>query len=344
MTEVQAAKDLVRAFWYRGPTLPDLSLLHPGVSFHGPAPIGHLTGAADLERHLYQPLTTLFSSSLFPKYSGEELDRRSKEGQRPSIMRDAYMFLGGTWQGQTWVATTGQITGPARGRVWRLPDLGGQVANLRFGEFYRIAEGEIVEIRCLYDILGLLAQCGHRLLPPFEGRPEIPQGPAKKNGLRYDPSPEHETQPTLDLVEAMLGGCNRLNGSDLASMGMAAFWHGDMRWCGPWGVGETRGFQEFQDHAQGPSVRSFPDRRGGFHVARFADGPAAAFTGWPSLRGTFTGAPFRGIPPSGGPIGQNIMDFYIRRGDKLAENWVLIDLIDFAAQCGVDLLAQVADV
>jgi predicted ester cyclase len=64
----------------------------------------------------------------------------------------------------------------------------------------------------------------------------------------------------------------------------------------------------------------------------------AAFTGWPSLTGTFDGLPFRGIEPTGKRIGQNIMDFYVRRDDKLHLNWVLIDLIDFAAQCGVDLL------
>ncbi|MEM9132441.1 MAG: ester cyclase [Actinomycetota bacterium] len=82
---------------------------------------------------------------------------------------------------------------------------------------------------------------------------------------------------------------------------------------------------------------------GGVHQARIADGPTAAFTGWPSLQGTFDGEPFRGIAPTGGPIGQNLMDFYVRRGDKLQENWVLIDLVDVAAQRGVDLLAPLAD-
>ena len=90
-------------------------------------------------------------------------------------------------------------------------------------------------------------------------------------------------------------------------------------------------------------MASFPNRRGGFHQARIADGLTAAFTGWPSLQGTFNGEPFRGIEPTGGPIGQNIMDFYVRRENKLHENWVLIDLIDFASQCGVDLLARIPE-
>ena len=34
------------------------------------------------------------------------------------------------------------------------------------------------------------------------------------------------------------------------------------------------------------------------------------------------------------------MDFYIRRGGRLAVNWILIDLIKFAADCGIDLIAK----
>jgi predicted ester cyclase len=216
---------------------------------------------------------------------------------------------------------------------------GPDIRRLRFGEFYRVAEGRIVEIRCLFDILGLAAQAGYRLLPPVPAGGEVATGPRLYNGLSLAPQDPAASAKTLAIVDAMLGGCNALDGSDLTSMGMSRFWHEDMVWHGPWGIGSCHGYREFQDHAQGPSVSSFPNRRGGFHRARIADGLTAAFTGWPSLRGDFTGAPFRGIEPTGGPIGQTLMDFYVRRGDRLLENWVLIDLIDFAAQCGVDLLA-----
>ena len=45
-------------------------------------------------------------------------------------------------------------------------------------------------------------------------------------------------------------------------------------------------------------------------------------------------------PPTGERIGWNIMDFWKRDGDKLLENWVMIDLIDAALASGVDLLAD----
>ena len=37
------------------------------------------------------------------------------------------------------------------------------------------------------------------------------------------------------------------------------------------------------------------------------------------------------------------MDFWRRDGDRLLENWNLIDLIDVARQSGVDLLARLLE-
>lgn len=319
LSDVTAAKKLVwsflgsRAAPRRQATT---AIVDPHVVFHGPAPIGRLDGRDALSAHLHEPLRSVF----------------------PDAVREPQLFLGGAFEGAVWVSTTGYVVGPME-RDWLGIPAGPDVRRLRFGEFYRVEGGRIVEIRCLFDIPGLAAQAGYPLLPPFQGRAEPPPGPALSNGIVLDAQDPGETAYTLRLVEDMLGGCNRLDGSDLASMGMAAYWHEDMVWHGPWGVGSCRGFREFQDFAQAPSVSSFPNRRGGFHRARFADGLTASFTGWPSLRGDFTGVPFRGIQPTGGPIGQNIMDFYVRRGTKLHENWILIDLVDFAAQCGVDLLA-----
>jgi predicted ester cyclase len=323
---IAQAKSVVRALWADLEGAParfsqrQMALFHSDAVFHGPAPIDQLHGRDAIAEGLFAPLASAF----------------------PVVQRVPYLFLGGVWQGQTWVATTGNLIGEQMRRWCRVP-AGAGARTLRFGEFYRVEDGRIVEVRCLFDIPALAAQAGYRLLPPFAGRAEPPPAPALGNGLCYAEQDPDASAYTLQLVEDMLGGCNRLNGSDLASMGMAAYWHEDMVWHGPWGVGSCYGFREFQDHAQGPSVRSFPNRRGGFHRARFADGLTAAFTGWPSLRGTFNGEPFRGIPPTGGEIGQNIMDFYVRRGEKLHENWILIDLVDFARQCGVDLLARLPE-
>lgn len=321
--DIQAAKDLVWEIWQstisEGPrsSWPVESAFDQDCRFFGPAPIGTLTGRSALFETVYQPLAHSFLA----------------------LRREPYLFLGGVFESQTWVATTGDFTGVFE-RNWLGIPATGREARLRFGEFYRVKDSRVQEIRCLFDVLGLAAQAGYDLLPPFEGRADVPPGPVLRNGLSRAVQDPNETGATLDLVEGMVGGCNRLDERGLASMGMDRFWHTDMVWHGPWGIGSCHGFQEFQDYAQGPSVASFPDRRGGHHQARIADGVTAAFTGWPSLQGTFNGAPFHGLAPTGKPIGMNLMDFYVRRGDRLHENWVLIDLIDFWAQCGVDLLAR----
>ena len=278
------------------------------------APLDDIVGADAVERRLRAPLARAFGGMAFCPY----------------------MFLGGEWKGEVWVAASGDIVGDFHAPLFGVPPTG-RAAKLRVGAFWRVENNRVAEGFILPDLLGLAAQSGLRLLPPFAGEEGPPTGPAANNGIRLDDSPPEESARTLNLVEAMLNGCNRLRDGRLESMGMSAFWHSDMAWHGPWGIGTCRGFESFQRDAQGPSAQSFPNRRGGFHRCRFADGEAAAFAGWPSLRGTFNGLPFRGIPPTGGMIGQRVMDFYIRREGLLAENWVLIDLVDFARQCGVNL-------
>ncbi len=312
--EVAHAKQLLSAR-----PLAALGQVADDVEVHGLAPVGSLTGRTAFADAVIAPLATAL----------------------PNAHWKPQLFLGGrdSATGEIWTATHGFLRGAMTASLWRVPAVGAQAA-LRMGAFHRVAGGEVVEIRFLVDLVDLASQAGYELLPSFGGRAKLVPDPELDNGVVHEAADPEETASTLALVESMLGGCNKLVDGKLESMGMDGFWTSDMRWYGPHGLGATIGRDEFDEHAQGPSVASFPNRRGGFHQARFADGVTAAFTGWPSLQGTFDGVAFRGIEPTGGPIGQNIMDFYVRRGDRLHENWVLIDLVDFAAQCGVDLLGQ----
>ena len=298
--------------------VPPRSAFSPCLRFWGPTPFGRLTGRDAFFECFILPVATC-------------LDDAKKE---------PYLFLGDRFQGATWVAATGDIAAKMSKAWIGIPPFGG-TCRLRFGEFYKIDGGVVTEMRCLLDIPGLAAQAGIEMLPASAGRSGVPPGPPRSDGIILDPQPQEVTATTRSLVERMIAGCNQLLGSDLASQGMERFWHEDMAWHGPWGIGSCRGIEEFHNFAQEPSVRSFPSRRGTWPKDAFiADGRVAAFTSWPSLVGDFTGSPFLGIPPTQRSIGQTIMDFYIRRGNMLAENWVMIDLIRFAADCGIDLMAK----
>jgi hypothetical protein len=46
------------------------------------------------------------------------------------------------------------------------------------------------------------------------------------------------------------------------------------------------------------------------------------------------------MAPTGRMIEMRVMDFYRLEGDKIAENWVPMDVIHIALQMGVDLFAR----
>ena len=295
--------------------------LHPDTVWHGFQPLRHLQGAAEIWTHFWQPLLTAV----------------------PDLTRRPYHFIGGHFEGSAWVCGTGDFIGTfANDWVFGnviIPASGNSV-HFRFGEFCRVEEGKIVEIRIIIDLPDLMRQTGINLLPPSYGRDIWIPGPLAGDGICLTEQDEAETEKTYQLVTEMIfGGLNKYDGKDQASQGLEQYWHPHMVWHGPVGIGSAYGMDEFKKDAQGPIVRAFPDRRGVGHQARIADGRFAASTGWPSLAGTHLHE-FMDWRPTGERIGWNIMDFWKRDGDKLLENWVMIDLIGAALESNVDLLAD----
>ena len=301
---------------------PEKGILARNLRFLGPSPIGDQVGADAFLETVLAPLRLAM----------------------PAAQKRPYIYFGGRHEGHVWVGTTGNIEGELVSPWLGIP-ASHAPGKLRFGEFYRFDGRQIDEIRCLFDIPGLASQAGFELLPEFGGAARIPCGPPASVGIVETPQDPELTAATRELVRNMIvNGCNRLVGSDLSSQGLDSFWHEDMAWHGPWGIGSAQGMDEFYSLAQEPSVRSFPGRRGIWPKVSFlAEGPVAGFVGWPSLVGEFKGEPFRGISPTGGRIGMNVMDFYTCRDGLLHENWVLIDLVRFASDCGVDLMARLPE-
>ncbi len=235
------------------------------------------------------------------------------------------------------VAVMGMVGGPRSAPFVGVP--AGDGPGLRVAMIVRLVDGAVTRLHLLTDLPDLAHQAGIELLPAATGRTIPHPAPPPSLGRPDRPDPAG-AERTRRLVTALIGGLNQLTDGELASMPQRDLWADDMRWIGPHGIGVCEGFAEYQTAAQQPSVLSFPDRRGVWPKPAFVvDGHLAAFVGWPGLVGTFSGPPFRGIPSTGGPISQRIIDVYLRRGDQLLDDWVFIDLVDFARQCGVDLLA-----
>ncbi len=294
----------------------------PTLEWHGFAPIRRLVGRDALSERFWQPLYHAF----------------------PDWRRRPYLFLGGEFQGDVWVASMGDAMGSFVAEWQLAPDISiaPTAASLRtrYGEFCRVLDGQIVEIRTLIDLPALLAQAGFMLLPPGAAREFWPPGPATGDGLLHEHRDPAESAKTLALVEAMIfTGLNQFDGEDLDSQDLEVYWHPEMTWHGPRGVGTSLGLDEFRERAQGPILRMVPDRKGVGHRARIAEGYFAASTGWPASVGTMTGD-FLDWPASGRTMRWNVMDFWRCEGDLLREDWVLIDMIDGAAQAGVDVWSR----
>ena len=237
-----------------------------------------------------------------------------------------------------WVAVTGHYVGGFEQPLFGIPATG-RPAWLRFGEFYRVVAGRIVECRVLLDFVDLMRQAGCPVLPPSAGAAGMVPGPRGHDGLLLAAQADSESRASLQLVEAMIFGLHRFDGADLASMGMARFWHPRMLWYGPGGVGSTIGIEGFQGQHQQPFLHAFPDRQGGNHRARIGEGAFVASTGWPSIYATHAGD-YLGVPATQRPITMRVMDWWRCRDALLVENWVFIDLPHLMLQMGVDLFAR----
>ena len=76
--------------------------------------------------------------------------------------------------------------------------------------------------------------------------------------------------------------------------------------------------------------------------ARIAEGNYAGFFGWANLTNTPTGG-FLGLPGNVCRADMRVVDIYRRDGDKLSENWVIIDLLHYLSMQGLDVLGRLEE-
>ena len=112
-----------------------------------------------------------------------------------------------------------------------------------------------------------------------------------------------------------------------------------MIWYGPAGIGATYTIPRYQQQHQYPFRRGLKGKRFNGHLCRLAEGNYAGFFGWPNLTNTPKGG-FLGLPASDRACDMRVVDIYRKEGEKLAENWVLIDLPWWLKQQGIDIFER----
>lgn len=240
-----------------------------------------------------------------------------------------------------WVMSMGHFAG-----LFDKPFLGirstGKLAFLRYAEFFEVRENKIVSHAIFFDLIALMQQVGLNPLPVETGHTFVYPGPCDHNGLLFEEQDPLESKKTIELVEEMVSDLDSLNksGNDNCPPELLAkCWSEDMVWYGPAGIGATYTIECYQQQHQFPFRKGLKDKVFNGHVARFSEGGFACFFGWPNLSNTAGGGLF-GMPASGIRADMRVVDVYYRKGDKLLENWVLMDVPYWLKQQGLDILSR----
>lgn len=310
-------------------------IYHPQASWRGSHPWNDVHGVQAIHQQFWGPLRHAF----------------------PDLERRDDLVIGGSYEGRCYVGCVGHLIGTFR-RSWLGLPATDQVMALRYGEFHQIEDGKIVQSSVLLDVLDAIRQAGFWPIAPSLAQEGQWQGPRDRDGVvlaRQDPA---ESAASLKLtmdMQASLGAYDDTAGrgrEGLLNMPQKQFWHPDMMWYGPSGIGTTRGLEGFVDFHQLPFRQVFPrdpnrpqpsglGQHGGSHYVRIGDGRFSATGGWPSRHMVHSGGGWLGLGASNRAITMRVMDFYSADSGLIRENWVPIDIIQVLLQLDVDVLARV---
>ena len=265
----------------------------------------------------------------------------------PDLERRDYIVVAGpTPEGKNWAGCGGYYTGTFINPWLDIPPTGHMI-SMRFHEFYRIENGQVVEFQAVWDIPDVMRQANAWPLAPSLGREWHVPGPATQDGLVPGPYDEQKSATSCQLIVDMLDAMTRHPGEGGPQvMEMDKYWHPKMSWYGPSGIGTCRGIDGFRNWHQIPFLNAMPDRgqyEDDTDCHFFGDGDYVGVTGWPDMIQTLSGSGWMGIAPGGKRIMMRSLDFWRVEKGKIRENWVLVDLLDMYHQIGVDAFGRLRE-
>ena len=261
------------------------------------------------------------------------------------VQRRQTLFMAGeSVFGGNWVTSMGHFLGMFE-QDWLGIPATGKMAFLRYCEFHRIEEGRLAETYFHTDLISVMKQAGVDPLPPQTGAEFMFPGPRTGDGIVLEAQDPAASVKTLGLIQRMAKDLGENPEVDMSPQKLAETWHDDMSWYGPSGIGSTMGISGFKRQHQMPFRKAlYSTRTFNGHKSRFAEGVYGGWVGWPSLSMTVTGGGFMGLPATNADIDMRVVDLYRREGDKIAENWVFIDLPYVLKQQGLDIFERMREV
>ncbi|PKF81521.1 polyketide cyclase [Vibrio sp. vnigr-6D03] len=328
-SDTQNAKQVVLAFF------KDLDSANPenveevlarhtseDYQWRGCHPFNEINSLNDLSTSFWQPL----------KQSLKRIQRR----------QDVFMAAQNSLSdaSSVWVVSMGHLMGLLDQNWLGIPATH-KMAFLRYCEFHEVSNGKIQQTAMFFDIPHLMVQAGVNPFPPQTGAFMVQPGPMTHNGVMIETQPPEESDKTLALINSMISDIGNWKNALSLEEELALTWHDDMIWWGPAGIGASYTIERYAKQHSGPFREAFDNRVFNGHVCRLAEGEFGGFFGWPNLTLTPKGG-FMGMPAFNKPVDMRVIDIYRRDGNKLAENWIFIDLLHFWHQQGLDVLGRLS--
>lgn len=188
------------------------------VTFYGFEPVNQLESPASFCNDFWKPLLHSF----------------------PNLKRQTHIFMGGksngridgdiSKDGNMWVSGTGYFNTTFENDYLGIPANGKQV-NIRWGDFSKLENGKIVEIYFQLDLVDLMQQVGIFVLPPSRGKDNIYPPPKANDGFLLDVQNKISSNYSLEHIRRFIfEGLNSYDESNLESMGMADYFHPNVKW------------------------------------------------------------------------------------------------------------------
>jgi predicted ester cyclase len=264
----------------------------------------------------------------------------------PDLERRDFIMIAGLSEAEAWVGCAGHYMGVFEQPWLDIPPTRQPVA-MRYHEFFRVVENRVVEMHAAWDIPQLMMQAHAWPMTPSLGVEWPAPAPATQDGIAQRPYDPAKTEASVALVRDMLTdmGKHPLRGGPEV-MQLERYWHLQMNWYGPAGIGTARSIAGFRRQHQIPFLKALPDRRVILtgHGVMFGDGDYVATTGFPNMQMTVTGDGWLGIAPTQQPITIRSLDFWRCENGLIRENWVLVDLLNVYKQIGVDVFSRMREV
>ncbi len=298
----------------------------------------HNVFAPDCEIHLAHPFEDLDGPDALLEVAFQPLLEAV-----PDLERRDFIVMSGDCRGSDWVGCGGHYMGIFE-RPWLDIPATRHAMFMRYAEFFRVEDDKVVEMQALWDIPQVMMQADAWPMTPSLGVEWLVPGPATQDGIIDGPYDPERSEASKKLVLDMATSLQR-SPEGVEAMQLDHYWHPQMMWYGPAGIGSMRRISGFRNWHQAPFLKAMPDRRAFLDKGVFfGDGDYVGFTGWPSGIATLTGDGWLGLAPAGQEFTRRSLDFWRCENGMIRENWVLVDLLHIYDQLGVDVFARMREI